>query len=1027
MSTSKKVLGRFHLKERIDADGYTTVYKAIEDMGQGLERPAAVKILQTWSLDDDEQLEQLRREVEVLVDAGGAPNVVSIFGLGVDNDMGAWIAMELAGKSLRHFIREEPVEPELVRSVLRDALLALDYVHSAEPPILHRDLKPQNILTTRQGVWKVADFGLAKRAGAEDTVALATVKYAAPELLDSSLGAEGPGVDLYALGMVAYELALGKQLFRQQFPSIYGAGGGENEADDRPKWMYWHTSAQMTLTPVAELVEGYPQDLSDLIAALTQKELGQRLRTARAALDNLGSGYVSTPLGVAVESVEEKERRDPIVRPWVAGLVAATFLAAMTLGLLWFFIENQPAVSLEIAENQGVLKNGAFATQTSQVDVHALVENWTSDMRAVVTREGDDSPIDAELLAESRPGLYRVTVGGLEYPRRVEAQFKVLKGKNLVLRQPFTILREQPEDIGIWVTARTRRSNGTPGDFLSGARLTGTIVGSEQGDVQLSGIVDGGGECVLLPLGEGSIAPGRLTIGIDAFGFDGNAKQSASIGYDAEVRFTALFPKVTESRLWEMIQAEISALGRVQSKCQAGEALSRRDRERWREAIANLTSIGSDAAVRETFLLLDPELDPCSPEAQAMVEVGSTVAESGARAAENALDGGSSDALAFEDPESLGFDELVEAHDQALGELHAMYLQKRAAEPTAWPSVLDGSLELLVSRYEGLADQTWPSQIQKAQEYVDLVHRQRPGDTQRYEVAIPPFLKGSADLEDRKQAWEERRAPGAPTLVSSPSGEGDSPLAALLGNVGDESVRDLLTTVLGEGALDGLDTEEILAALGRLEGLMGGFGGGRGLAAGFMSPGASQGEGEGDYGGTGSPESGARGRVASEMAPNPLLESFLASLPMDEFEEFVQLRIPAGTLAVEVDETVDQVRVRGLLFSELEYESMYRRLFYARQRIQFEVRIDPFGLARNLGRNANEILEEGVFVDAFRAEDERILYFQFPLEAESESEPLTALARSYVYDTDLLWIRAYADAEDAAAPEPAGVEADGEG
>ncbi|MEO0652297.1 MAG: serine/threonine-protein kinase, partial [Planctomycetota bacterium] len=264
-----KRLGRFELYEQIDAGGYTTVYRGVEDLGEGVTRRVAVKVLQSWKLDDEEQLLRLRHEVSVLVDIGDAPNIVSVYGMGVDPEMGPWIAMELAGKSLGHALADGPAEPDAVRGLLRDILQALRWIHSTDPPIFHRDLKPQNILISGPGVWKLADFGLAKRAGAEETMTLATVKYAAPELLDSTLGEESPRVDIYALGIVVYELALGRELFRKQFPSVYDPStrSGDGDTDDRPKWMYWHTSMQMVLPPLTDVIEGYPQDLSDLIGA----------------------------------------------------------------------------------------------------------------------------------------------------------------------------------------------------------------------------------------------------------------------------------------------------------------------------------------------------------------------------------------------------------------------------------------------------------------------------------------------------------------------------------------------------------------------------------------------------------------------------------------------------------------------------------------------------------------------------------------------------------------------------------------
>lgn len=387
-------LGRFELGEQIDAGGFTTVYRATEDLGQGIKRPAAVKVLQSFDPDDTDQVERLRREVEVLVALGGAPNIVSILATGIDEDMGAWIAMELEGKSLAHQIGARPAEPDQVRVLLRDTLRALVCVHGAEPQILHRDLKPQNILAS-QGVWKVSDFGVAKRRGAEETMSLATVKYAAPELLDATLGEESPRLDLYALGMVAYEYALGSELFREQFPSIYDPSGGsaELDRDDRPKWMYWHTSQQMTLPPVTELVEGYPEDLSDLIAAMTAKPAEQRIASAEEALRRLGTVDAAAPLYRHGDDEEEESARR--VSPVIALTATIAVLVALVGALMWFMLGGRPTITLA--------SDGRFQAASETIEVAGTVANLPEAGRGEIRlRRGSVRNFDVAFESDGR-------------------------------------------------------------------------------------------------------------------------------------------------------------------------------------------------------------------------------------------------------------------------------------------------------------------------------------------------------------------------------------------------------------------------------------------------------------------------------------------------------------------------------------------------------------------------------------------------------------------------------------------------
>ena len=175
------VLERYTVERTLGAGGMAVVYLARHNQIGSLH---AVKVLTVHGQVIRERLLQEGR-----VQAGlRHPNIVSVHRFGIDEEVGPWIAMELEGRSLKHFIGDEPAEPDQVRVLLRDVLRGLVVVHGAEPPILHRDLKPSNILSTAFGLWKVVDFGLAKRRGADETLNLVTVQYAAPELMDSTLG-----------------------------------------------------------------------------------------------------------------------------------------------------------------------------------------------------------------------------------------------------------------------------------------------------------------------------------------------------------------------------------------------------------------------------------------------------------------------------------------------------------------------------------------------------------------------------------------------------------------------------------------------------------------------------------------------------------------------------------------------------------------------------------------------------------------------------------------------------------------------
>ncbi len=363
-----KRLGRFEIVEPIRTDGKSHVYRAIEYLTDRITRPAAVKVLPGLKLDDDARREILRREVEVLAELSACPNIVTIYGCGVDENVGPWMAMELAGRNLREFMGDGPAEPDQVRLLLRDTLRALAIVHGADPPILHRDLKPTNILRSKYGTWQIADFGLAQRGESDETLDLMTVQYAAPEMLDGTLGPESPQMDLYSLGLAAYQFALGRTLFRKQFPSVYDpdTDPSDSVADERPKWMYWHTSMQMAVPPLADVIGDYPEDLSALVTAMTAKPLSDRLASAEDALERLGnvSAEAGPPEDIAVEIPSEE-------RPVSARTVA---LGAVTLALI-LAVGAFGILQLMDSTKITLVGDGVYSGNTPEISVTGRIES----------------------------------------------------------------------------------------------------------------------------------------------------------------------------------------------------------------------------------------------------------------------------------------------------------------------------------------------------------------------------------------------------------------------------------------------------------------------------------------------------------------------------------------------------------------------------------------------------------------------------------------------------------------------------
>ena len=247
--------------------------------GRGVPRPGPA----TWAgrspsrcsssryADDEQFVERFRREASSAASLNH-PNIVQIYDRG-EAEGTYYIAMEyLEGRSLKEIIlKYAPLSPDLVVSVSVQILEALRFAHRRD--VIHRDIKPQNIIVDNEGRVKVTDFGIA-RAGSASTMTeagsiLGTAHYLSPEQ------AQGQPVeaasDLYSLGVVMYEMATGKLPFNGDNP----VGIAMQHVHEQP-------------APPRSIVPDIPENLEAVILRALGKNPTQRYLTAQAFLDDLG-------------------------------------------------------------------------------------------------------------------------------------------------------------------------------------------------------------------------------------------------------------------------------------------------------------------------------------------------------------------------------------------------------------------------------------------------------------------------------------------------------------------------------------------------------------------------------------------------------------------------------------------------------------------------------------------------------------------------------------------------------------------
>jgi serine/threonine-protein kinase len=210
MSTSV-IAGRYELGERLGYGGMSTVQLAVD---RRLERQVAVKLLAEHLADDSQFISRFRREA---LSAARLvhPNIVQVFDFGLDEASGRhYIVMEyIHGRSGAEILREE------TRLGVADTIELVDgacrgLAHAHRMGVVHRDVKPGNIMRSDDGAVKLADFGIAKAMVGQTSQitqagsVLGTAAYLAPE---QASGAEvGPAADLYGLGVVTYQLLAGR-------------------------------------------------------------------------------------------------------------------------------------------------------------------------------------------------------------------------------------------------------------------------------------------------------------------------------------------------------------------------------------------------------------------------------------------------------------------------------------------------------------------------------------------------------------------------------------------------------------------------------------------------------------------------------------------------------------------------------------------------------------------------------------------------------------------------------------------------
>ncbi|RJT88757.1 Stk1 family PASTA domain-containing Ser/Thr kinase [Cryobacterium melibiosiphilum] len=258
--------GRYEVRSRIARGGMATVYLATD---LRLERRVALKIMHGHLADDAAFRSRFIQEARSAARLAH-PNVVNVFDQGQDADM-AYLVMEyLPGITLRDLLKDYGrLTPEQTLDILEAVLSGLAAAHKAG--IVHRDVKPENVLLADDGRIKISDFGLARASNnntATGQALLGTIAYLSPELV--TRGVADARSDIYALGIMTFEMLTGEQPYVGDAPMQIA---------------YQH--ANDTVPMPSSKVPSIPQELDELVLWATARDPEQRPRDARVMLDQL--------------------------------------------------------------------------------------------------------------------------------------------------------------------------------------------------------------------------------------------------------------------------------------------------------------------------------------------------------------------------------------------------------------------------------------------------------------------------------------------------------------------------------------------------------------------------------------------------------------------------------------------------------------------------------------------------------------------------------------------------------------------
>ena len=293
-----KILGnRYELLQCVGEGGMSFVYKA---KCRKLNRFVAVKILKDEFKNNEEIVRRFKKEATAIANLSN-PNVVNVLDVGTQDDINYIVMEYIEGKTLKDIINEKGALPyEIAISIGIKVAKALECAHKSG--IIHRDVKPQNILVTEEGVVKVTDFGIAKSMDsstiAHTNSVMGSAHYFSPEQAKGTY--TDYRTDLYSLGIVLYEMVTGVVPFNGDSPVTVAVKHIQEKA-----------------IPPKNINQNIPNSLNDLIMKAMEKDPVNRYQTAKEIIGDLEKIKKDPNVTISSKSAEDEDQFTRVMSPVV--------------------------------------------------------------------------------------------------------------------------------------------------------------------------------------------------------------------------------------------------------------------------------------------------------------------------------------------------------------------------------------------------------------------------------------------------------------------------------------------------------------------------------------------------------------------------------------------------------------------------------------------------------------------------------------------------------------------------------------